>query len=76
MTAYMVNLFKMVDQKKEGYWAPFEEIIQTLRNDILDKQEEKCGNRQETLWENLIYGMRVKSAWSQLKERFHQFSRT
>jgi ubiquitin-protein ligase len=76
MTAYMVHLFKMIDQKKEGYWTPFEEIIQSLRNDVLDKLEEKCGNREETLWENLIYGMRVKSAWSQLKERFHQFSRT
>jgi ubiquitin-protein ligase len=76
MTAYMVWLFQMIDHKKQGYWDSFEEVIQSLRKEILDNLEEKCGNRQETVWDNLIYGMRVTSSWSQLKERFHRFSRT
>ncbi len=76
MVAYMAHLFKQIDTKKDGYWSPFEEEIQTLRNGILDSLENKCSNRQETSWENLNYGMRVKSTWNQLKERFHSFSRT
>ena len=75
MVAYMVHLFKQIDDKKEGYWTPFEDQIQTLRNELLNNLEHKCETREEKVWNNLLYGMAVSSKWSQLKERFHMFSR-
>jgi hypothetical protein len=76
ITAYMVWLFQMIDQKKQGYWNSFEEEIQSVRKDILDKLETKCDQREEQVWNSLIYGMHVETKWNQLKERFHSFSRT
>ncbi len=76
MVAYMVHLFQQIDLKKEGCWSPFEEEIQMLREEILNKLQEKCEHRQEKIWNNLMYGMAVSSKWSQLKERFQRFSRT
>ncbi len=75
MTAYMAYLFQQIDQKKEGYWTPFEEEIQSIRNELLDNLTQRCEKREEKQWGNLTYGMSVTSCWKQLKERFQRCSR-
>ncbi len=75
MISYMATLLKYKEEKREGYWTPFEEEVNQIQNELLTNLQARCEGRTETVWGNLSYGMKVQSCWGQLKERFQRINR-
>lgn len=75
MMACMATLFTKIDTKKEGFWTSFLDEIAPLHEELLEHLEHRCGNRTESSWNNLTYGLQVSSQWIRLKETFLSLSR-
>ena len=75
MMACMATLFTKINAKKEGYWTPFLDEIQSLQKELILNLGMRCENRTESSWNNLTYGLHISSDWKQLKETFQSLSR-
>lgn len=76
MIACMATLFRSLGAKKEGYWTPFEDEIESLKKELCINLGTRCENRTESSWSNLTYGLQISSHWKQLKETFQSLNRT
>ena len=75
VVAYMAYLFQCIQQKKDGYWTPFLEEIESLHEELQKNLLKRCEGREEKAWSNLTYGMSIQSQWARLKERFQSMNR-